>query len=403
MNNNVKSIRFYRNLIGLLIGVLILSIVIFRSSIFFNFNYTIAYLFNIAFSSGLLIISYFSFRILHIKGILGIICLIFIELLSFFIIKYEIIHQSKLFFSLPRKNYIYSNMANTIQFDSSISEFDKELGYKYLKNTKATFEQWEFKVESLSTNSFGLRDDETSLNNPKIISLGDSFCTGWGVEQNETYTDVIEKKLKTKSLNAGMSSFGTIREGIMLKKLERDSLNLVILQYCLNDFQENKTWADSLLKGAKFFPSYNEISYKKRVVQNDIQRNYFPLRFIFEIIKEGFKEIIKPQIGEINFGDKDTIALQTKYFVKSLQIIRRFYKGKILVISLSNSPKRLDPLIIENAKREVSNVHLHNISFLDVGKVLDTKDNYYFDGHLTKSGHQKVATQLINFIQNSNY
>jgi hypothetical protein len=403
MKNNLKSIHFYTNIIGLLIGFLILSIVIFRSYVFFNYNYAIAYIFNIAFSSGLLIISYFSFRTINFKGIWGIACLIFLELLSFLIIKYEIEHQSKLIFSLPRKNFIYSNMANTIQYDNSISEFNAELGYKYLKNTKATFEQWEFNVKSLSTNSYGLRDDETSLSNPRIISLGDSFCTGWGVEQNETYTDIIEKKLKTKSLNAGISSFGTIREGIILKKLDKDSLNLVILQYCLNDYQENKTWADSLLRGAKFLPSNNEISYKKRVVQNDIQRNYFPLRFIFEIIKEGFIEIIKPQIEEINFGNKETIALQTKYFVKSIQLIRRFYKGKILIISLSNSPKRLDPLIIENAKREVTNMSLHNIAFLDVGKVLNNNDNYYFDGHLTKSGHQKVANQLINFIQNSNY
>jgi hypothetical protein len=57
-----------------------------------------------------------------------------------------------------------------------------------------------------------------------------AFCTGSGVEQDQTYTDIIEKKINIRSLNAGISSFGTIREGLMLKSLDRDSLKLVILQ-----------------------------------------------------------------------------------------------------------------------------------------------------------------------------
>jgi hypothetical protein len=399
MKSKFNINNLFINLSGFLVGIFMVSIAFFRASIFFSNYLIVAFGFNIFFALGFLISFYFGFKIFNLKGIWGVLFLCFIECLIFLKTTFEVKNQSKFLFSFPGKSFIYSNMANTLQFDDTICDYDDIIGYKYKPSVNASFSQWEFKVKNLTTNSFGLRDDETSLVNPKIISLGDSFCTGWGVEQDQTYTDIIEKRLNIKSLNAGMSSYGTIREGLMLKSLDRDSLKLVILQYCLNDFKENKTWADSLASGATFHPSYNENEYKKRVIQNSVLRAYFPFRYIFEIIKEGAKEKFNLKSPENNFGDKKTLLQQRAYFVKSIKLIRKFYDGPILVISLSNSPQRLDPLIIENARLETQNNQMKDITFLNLQKVIGPNDHYFFDGHLTKFGHEKVARSIVKYIK----
>ena len=399
MKSNVFTKQLFIHLSGLLAGIFILSFTFFRVPIFLSKYILITYSFNLFFALGFLIVFYFGFKLLSFRGIWGILCLCLIECLIILKTTYEVKNQSKFLFSFPGKNFIYGNMANTLQFDDTICEYDDKIGYKYKPSVNASFSQWEFNVNKLTTNSYGLRDDETSLVHPQIISLGDSFCTGSGVEQDQTYTDIIEKKINIRSLNAGISSFGTIREGLMLKSLDRDSLKLVILQYCLNDFEENKTWADSLATGATFHPSYNENEYKKRVIQNSILRTYFPFRFIFEILKEGAKEKFNIKSPENNFGDKKTIFQQSYYFIKSLNLIRKFYDGPILVISLSNSPQRLDPLLIETAQLEANNHQMKDIFFLNLQNDIGPNDHYFFDGHLTKTGHEKVATSIVKYIK----
>ena len=45
-----------------------------------------------------------------------------------------------------------------------------------------------------------------------ILVLGDSIAMGWGVNDYETFSYLLEKNLKMKVYNLGVSSYGTIRE-----------------------------------------------------------------------------------------------------------------------------------------------------------------------------------------------
>ncbi len=75
-------------------------------------------------------------------------------------------------------------------------------------------------------NSFGVRDDdESSLHNPKLVFLGDSFTMGWGVDQEQTYAFLTGKKLGVRTLNAGISSYGTFREMVLFSKIKRIPVN----------------------------------------------------------------------------------------------------------------------------------------------------------------------------------
>lgn len=112
--------------------------------------------------------------------------------------------------------YYQDHKKKYIQYMGDYSQYDAELFY-LLKPGRFRYANFEFNV-GFSVNSKGVRDDEDSLTNPEIIFAGDSITMGWGIEQDKTYPQIIEKKLKMKSLNAGISSFGTAREMALLKR-----------------------------------------------------------------------------------------------------------------------------------------------------------------------------------------
>ena len=109
----------------------------------------------------------------------------------------------------------------------------------------------EFDV-TFRTNSYGLRDKEYSEKSPdnfRILVLGDSFTMGWGVEQDEVFTEVLEKDFEkdesldcgVEVLNAGVYGYGTVEELLYLEKkglqLKPD---LVLLTFFIgNDIFEN--------------------------------------------------------------------------------------------------------------------------------------------------------------------
>lgn len=103
---------------------------------------------------------------------------------------------------------------------------------------------------TIRTNSMGIRSDrEFTFAKPdgvfRIAVLGDSFTFGYGVEAEQTYSALLERRLQKRGINAevlnlGVSGAGTAEELIMLK--ERGSKfdpDMVVLGYCTNDIKNN--------------------------------------------------------------------------------------------------------------------------------------------------------------------
>ena len=141
-----------------------------------------------------------------------------------------------------QKTAYFAGFRNIWQSQKECIEYDKELIY-IPKIGSCNFKNVEFdtvlnfnQYERTVNRSF---IDEISNNNA-IAVLGDSQAMGWGVDDEETFSFIIQKKLKRKVFNQAVSSYGTKRELIRyVKSGINDYVNTVLIQYSVNDLKEN--------------------------------------------------------------------------------------------------------------------------------------------------------------------
>jgi lysophospholipase L1-like esterase len=116
-------------------------------------------------------------------------------------------------------------------------KYDELLGWRNKPGAAGVFSTPEFST-SVTINSKGLRDKEREYKKPagikRVIVLGDSFTWGWGVEEKDKFTEILNNKLPSnyEVINMGVSGYGTDQE---LLTLEREGLkynpDLVIVAF----------------------------------------------------------------------------------------------------------------------------------------------------------------------------
>lgn len=126
-------------------------------------------------------------------------------------------------------------------------QFDENLGWRGRPGSSGQFKQGEEFDTYVKINSFGMRDREYARQKPagvfRVAVLGDSFTWGFGVDNEEIFTEVLEKKLGSgyEVLNCGVSGFG---RGQQLLYMQSDVLAfepdaLIVVAYPGNDLYDN--------------------------------------------------------------------------------------------------------------------------------------------------------------------
>jgi lysophospholipase L1-like esterase len=159
-----------------------------------------------------------------------------------------------------------------IQFDDRCSRYDPEVTYT-LRPGSCVFRGAEFS-DAYRINSLGVRDDEDSLQAPRIVVLGDSVTMGWGVAQEDAYPQVLERTLGIRVLNAGISSYGTARELMLLRRIDTSGMRTLIIQYSNNDDVENR----SFLEGMPI-PSMSESGFRDEARRRIEHCRYYPGKY----------------------------------------------------------------------------------------------------------------------------
>jgi lysophospholipase L1-like esterase len=119
--------------------------------------------------------------------------------------------------------------------------------HSYIPNCVSTFKTGEWDT-AVKINSQGLRDDEIlpkQEDELRILMLGDSFTWGYGVEKEETFSDLLEQHLKkggmnANVINAGATSYSPTLEYLFLKNKGIEyKPDVVILNLDLSDLQDD--------------------------------------------------------------------------------------------------------------------------------------------------------------------
>lgn len=286
------------------------------------------------------------------------------------------------------------SMRQIVQYQPACAHHDPDLGYR-LRPGICEFENIEFRT-TLHINEQGLRDEEVL--HPAVIVLGDSHTMGWGVEQDETFVERLEKQLQQPVLNAGIASYGTVRELRLFEQLPTDSLQTLVIQYNEGDPMENRPYVE---QGELQISSAAQ--YQQRVDSHTQTTRYWLGKYVWVMSRLTAQTLWYQVRGNApqNIEETLTDAEEAAMFWAILKHHADQLRGLRIVVFESQTFSPSDGAFIRALNEhleEAAALGLH-IETLDVGPLLSPQHYYVLDDHMNPEGHRVVADALYNHLR----
>ena len=325
------------------------------------------------------------FKKKYFSNILGIIFLIFINyififfslyIFSAFLLINKITPDIKLIRDYQRNFYQVGGIREIWQSNEDCIDYDKELIF-VPKKTSCDFNNIEFDT-SLKFDDFGRFSNHPPNDNNGIVVLGDSHAMGWGVNDDDTFSSILENKINRPVYNLAVSGYGTPRELIRLEKSNLiNKVNTVIIQYCYNDYGENKDFKINNQKIAK--EKFDVIGKSK------------PMSF-FKKLRKSFRYSLTIPID----------LLTKKNQLMDFKNHKDLFENRLKESSILNNKEILvfyvngyDMKFFNFPKGKSNNFHNLNYYDFDIGE----KYTFRVDGHLSDLGHKYVAEELYKILK----
>lgn len=392
----------------LLVAVLVLLTVLKHlldryspASIIFHYNFLtcIQYFLLIAVFFYLLLYGFFKFILKRkLKAVTFWIVLLSLFTISEVFIFYFLRNTDKIPPSLDR---FMTEYYLTYEINFPQLSFDPQLKYTLKKNSVYQHKNLEFN-NKIVVNEMGLRDNPDALQHPEIICLGDSYTMGWGVNQNEAYPALIQKATGLKTLNAGITSYGTVRELILLNRLDTSNLKYLIIQYCYNDWNENKAFRDS----GRYIPTGSQQSLDNTFKSYRLARKYFPFKYTLTLLRMYIRNVFfKPKSEEplAWVQSVDYVPAAADTFLQILDNSNlNFKKLKIILIDTNRYPA-YEHHWLEAVERELipklyGDDMVQSIHIVKFPELNHQKYFYPLDNHLNAAGHRLVADKIVETL-----
>jgi hypothetical protein len=283
-----------------------------------------------------------------------------------------------------------------IQFDPNCSRYDAQLTY-LLRAGECTFSNLEFSTR-IYANPLGVRDDDEALVAPEVIVLGDSHVMGWGIEQDETLVRAFARKTRLKTLDAGVSSYGTVREMRMLDRLDTTRLKYLIVQYADNDLPENRSFREH----DGFIPITSEEQYRKIVEYYEAQRSYYPGKYVYRLFMKVLR-LEPPEPDQLTMGEASP-AEEAELFLNVLAHgtqTTSLDNVQVIVFEINEQITPPRPFIAALDQARPSTNYppwIQRLIAVDVAPKLTTADFFVLDDHMRPSGHRKVGEALAAVV-----
>ena len=218
-----------------------------------------------------------------------------------------------------------------------------------------------------------------------IAVLGDSYAMGWGVNDRETFANVLQDELKRPVYNLAVSSYGTVRE---LLRLEQSGLinhvDTILIQYAANDFMENAALDDE------------EKFRQARALFQDMfnQTRSSSDHGMFESIQRAVAFSIEKPIRNL----RDTFLSTPRrnpfapHYERLMPVLKRFaplMTNKKVVVFSVDEPRFED--FPTGGDETVGNVEFADLK-------LEAENYYVIDSHLNAAGHARVGHLLAAIL-----
>jgi hypothetical protein len=282
-----------------------------------------------------------------------------------------------------------------IQYEPSCARYDPEVTYT-LRPGGCTFGNAEF-TNQYGVNRLGLRDNDADLERPEVIVLGDSHAMGWGVDQDETLVRVLARTTGRKTLDAAVSSYGTVREMRLLDRLDATALKVLVIQYCDNDLPENLIFR----RQGGHLPIMSQAQYEKIQRYYAAQRRYFPGKYLFRLFMK-VTRLEEPEPVDLSMPPA-TPTEEAQHFLNALMRASRtpLDHVQVVVFEANQQIRPGRPFIAaldQVRRREEYPPFVRQLLTLDIAPLLTPADFYVVDDHMNPHGHQVVGEALAALI-----
>jgi len=277
---------------------------------------------------------------------------------------------------------------NTIQVMPECAIYNANLTYT-LRPGQCTFRNREFSNEFL-INRLGVRDDDASLDQPRVVMLGDSITMGWGVEQDEAFPSVFERLTGQRTLNAGVSSYGTVRELRMLEQVDRSALTDLIIQYSANDAKENQSFVDGT------FRVLSRERYERTVTEQAALLRYHPGKHALNLLVL-FRNAVRDRLATTASNHTSSREREVRAFLHVAdQSPVDLTPYRVTVIAIDSEFISLARSLAATSSSEA----VRNMRFIDLSPATAGPGSFYvLDDHPTRVGHEAIGRVLAESIE----
>lgn len=253
---------------------------------------------------------------------------------------------------------------------------DGEIGWILRKNISGRQTKERSFDVTFRTNSRGLRDKDYELEKPdnvtRIVVLGDSFTWGFGVNDDEVYTEVLERRLNdVEVINLGVTGFAISQE---IRYLKREGLkynpDIVLLALCMNDLPYAQFEPRTLNRKRLELPSDESLFVwvKKRASENSALYSFVKERI--NTSKTLVKLLVRLKLKERleGFGELDiNLKPALKVYPETLQEAFEFNKRQLRKVhdELRDKGIRFIIAMIPSLQSVDEKAFRHSIAYLD--------------------------------------
>jgi len=278
---------------------------------------------------------------------------------------YPIKKESLIFHPTDKLKYFYEPVPNSLEYSPD-----------FLPNKTI------YNINGDSLNAIINFPIEKPLDTFRIITLGDSFTFGVGVNTKDNWPEKLEDMLKNslkckkiEVINLGVPGYD-IEYSVERFKIRGSKYkpDLVIWFLKKDDFTQI---------GEIFRPELNQI--EKKLTQ--LQLNQLVWRKKNIVFNDWLNVINNYTINKM--GEERVLKKQ----LKNLEKINNFYNGPLLIFTFPLTEDKYQSIM-----KKFSNKRKNTLFYDGITRIYNNKNLYLPDGHPSKEGHERIATDLFNYL-----